>query len=310
MPMKSVVIIGASGFIGSHAVSKFRESGCRITTYSSKLNNWENVSQQQIDWNEPDFNRFPKADCVIYAATQVNDTIIRENPTKYISQNILVIEKLAETIAKTQSKPHVIHLSTASLYNSNLGINVDENSPISGNSDYDILKIKQERIWTHHKDKFAGLSILRLSNIFGRKNPDTESGRGFLENSVRRMMKREITSCYGNGEFLRDYLNINDLTDAIWKIANSSLSSRVETINVASGESIFLIDALRIAALEVKQVLGFMPVIEFVAPPDSISRTELRNFGIDVRKLRSKIDWNLKNNFEEHISNYIKELVK
>jgi len=308
--MKSVVIIGASGFIGSHAVSKFRESGWQITTYSSKLNNWENVSQEHINWNEPDFKEFPRADCVIYAATQVNNVIIRENPTKYISQNILVIDKLADAIAKTQSKPHVIHLSTASLYNSNFGINVDENFPISENSDYDILKMKQEEIWTHHKGKFAGLSILRLSNIFGRKNPDSESGRGFLENSIRRMLKGEITSCYGNGEYLRDYLNINDLTDAIWKIANSSLSSRVETINVASGESIYLIDALRIAALEVKQIMGFTPEIEFIVPPESTSRTEMRNFEIDVRKLRSKIDWDPKSNFQDHISSYIKGLVK
>ena len=273
------------------------------------MNNWENVSQQHIDWNEPDFKRFPKADCVIYAATQVNNAIIRENPTKYTAQNILVIEKLADTIAKTQSKPHVIHLSTASLYNSNLGINVDENSPVLGNSDYDVLKMEQERIWTHHQDKYAGLSILRLSNIFGRKNLDNESGRGFLENSVRRMLKGEITSVYGNGEYMRDYLNISDLSDAIWKIANSSLSSRIETINVASGESIFLIDALRIAALEVKRVMGFTPAIEFVVTPESISRTEMRNFEIDVRKLRSEIDWNLKNNFQDHISKYIKELV-
>ncbi len=307
--MKRVVIVGASGFIGSHLVTKFQKSGCEITTYSSRKNSWEGVSQVQIDWNEPLFENFPAADCVIYSATQVNDNLIRKNPKKSISQNLGVIEELTQTIKLLNLKPHIIHLSTVSLYNSNHDIQVNESSPISENSHYEILKKRQEDLFLEKVSNFSGLSILRLSNIFGRETLDEGSGRGFLEISINKMLNGELTMCYGHGKYLRDYLTINDLVDAIWKIANSSLNLRVETLNVASGESIYLIDALQIAALEVSKITSLKPIIKFTNPPDNISETETRNFKVDVRKLASTIEWNPQRNFQDFISSYVGKLV-
>lgn len=310
--MKSVTIVGASGFIGSNLTKKFLDLDWHVTTYSTKITNSANVTSKIVDWENPEFGEIPTTDCVIYAAAQVNNATLQRDPERFLSQGMVVTQNLVEGFKNMESHPHFIYLSTTSLYGAEEETLVDETFPTKNNSIYDSLKIKQEEYLQELASEgvFSGLSILRLSNIFGRTVPNLNGERGFLEKTILKMLEGEKIFCYGDGKYLRDYLDISDLVEIISIIADSSLRTENEVINVGSGISMYLIDALEHVAAEVSKVIEKEPIIEFSPLPAGSSPSDFRNYRIDISKLSSLTNWNPKRDFETNIKSYIKKIAE
>ena len=283
-----------------------------VTAYSSKKTNSVNVTSKMVDWENPEFGEIPTTDCVVYAAAQVNNAALQRDPVKFLLQGMDVTQNLVEGFKNMETHPHFIYLSTASMYGAEEETLVDESFPTKNNSIYDSLKIKQEEYLQELASEgvFSGLSILRLSNIYGRPVPNLNGERGFLEKTILRMLEGEKIICYGDGKYLRDYLDIADLIEIISIIADSSLRTANEVINVGSGISMYLIDALELVAADVSKVMKKEPIIEFNPLPAGSSPSDLRNYRIDTRKLSALTNWKPNRDFETNIKNYIKKIAE
>ena len=232
--MKSILVVGGAGYIGSHVVLAFLNAGYRVTVL-------DNMSTgQQINLiKEAEFilgdildrellkDLFTtKFDGVIHLAAlkAAGESMIY--PEKYTYQNINGTMNLLEAVSLSGTRT-VIFSSTAAVYGVPEYLPLDENHPINPINYYGFTKHEIERFleW-YHRLKNIQTASLRYFNAAGY-DPDgrilgLEKGP---ENLIPKVMEtlvglQDLFEVYGDdystpdGTCIRDYIHVSDLANA------------------------------------------------------------------------------------------------
>ena len=86
---------------------------------------------------------------------------------------------------------------------------------------------------------------------------------------------------YHGGEFIRDYLHVNDVCDAIKLVMNESSANDV--INVGSGTPYRFIDLINLA----RKILNSGSKINKINPPEFHKIVQVKDMFLDVEKLKA-----------------------
>lgn len=133
--MKKILIIGASGFIGSHLIEqglaqgKFQFIG--VDTYSTKIQPW--LNQKNFEFFQSDYQDLNELDEIIQKTDLVLSLAALCNPAQYNTVPLQVIESNYTQPMKLVEKCHryntpIIHLSTSEIYGRTLGSYVSQDS--------------------------------------------------------------------------------------------------------------------------------------------------------------------------------------
>lgn len=192
-----ILVAGGDGFIGSNLLNLLREKhGVSYVSYDLK----SHVDVCDIDGSDYDA-------IVLLAANLGHDM-------QMFNDNLRIYQWAIKQPA------HIIYTSSAAVYGDAVTPHT-EDEPTPAPTLYGISKLLGEQLI---KQACSNYTILRLANVYS--NGD---GNGAID-----IFKRGGNKIYGNGDDIRDYVNVKVVTEAIRKIALDPASYNQEILNISS----------------------------------------------------------------------------
>jgi UDP-glucose 4-epimerase len=226
MKKNNFIILGNTGFVGKnlHSYLIQKKKNYKIFGFGSKkidLSKEKKAIKLKKYINEKSIILF-----LSFNKTQRNASI------KDLEKNLNIIKNFNKVINIKKPKK-IIFFSTQSVYGEDTNnLNTTEKTLPDPTSYYGIAKYLAERLLKKKsEEKKIPLLIARIPRVYGVGDSIKNYGPSmFLDNFA----KEKNFSIWGNGEEKRDYININDLNNIIYKIAKNSYTG---VLNVCSGKS-------------------------------------------------------------------------
>ncbi len=215
------LVTGASGFIGSHLVSRLVAEGCEVVGIdinTAQRPTPEGATIDAVDIREANAVRRvvsetqPKA--VYHLAAQASVAVSMREPVADIEANVLGTVNLAQAAIESDIQRFVFFSTGGALYGEPERVPVSEDAPPQPESVYGASKLAAERYLRLLCDA-AGvdLSILRPANIYG-PGQDPHGEAGVIAIFAALMLAGEPAKIFGDGNQQRDYIHVDDALDA------------------------------------------------------------------------------------------------
>ena len=313
--MKTYLITGGAGFIGSTIAQKLLENGERVVVvdnfndfYDPQLKK-ENIKpfleNQNFEVYEVDirdvkglskiFNE-NKIDIVIHLAAMAGVRPSIENPMLYQDVNGMGTQNVLEQ-AKLHNIKKLVMASSSSVYGNCKEVPFREDMIVDfAISPYAATK-KANEVMAHVYHKLYGMNIimLRFFTVYGPKQrPDLA-----INKFTRMMMNGEEITMYGDGTTSRDYTYVDDIVDGVIRACGyvDANEDVYEIINLGSNNPISLKDMIA----TIGKVLGVEPKIrQMPMQPGDVDRTYA-----DISKARRLLGYEPKMTFEEGIRRFV-----
>jgi UDP-glucose 4-epimerase len=291
---KTVIVTGASGYIGSALVDKLKKFNCHIIrTSRTNLTPTDGVQDKILDLTKEEswIDIVSCADFIFHLAGNTSIPFAEKNVDKSLQSTLLPIANLIYASKKLKTSPKVIYASTATVYG------IIDIQPVSEEviprpiSIYDLHKLYAEQHLTMANNQgLLSFKSLRLANVYGPSLRESHSeDRGILSRITKACMQGHSISAYGGGNYLRDYIYIDDVVDAF--LCSCVADSPHMILNVASGIGTKVKAVFEMIAGEVKKNSGISSIITDTNWPDKINIIETRNFIGSNEKLKSMLGW-------------------
>jgi len=231
--LKSALVSGAAGFVGSHLVDRLLEEGFAVVGVdnfitgkeenlnSAKSNSKFSFLDLDVVSEIPDLGM--KFDYIFHAASPASPPKYFEYPIETMMVNSIGTKNLLELAIKNKSR--VIFFSTSEVYGDPLEHPQRESywgnvNPIGPRSIYDEAKRFGEAIVAQYvREKKVDAGIIRIFNTYGPRL-DPHDGR-VVSTFIRQAINGEALTINGDGNQTRSFCYISDLIDGIFKMAES-----------------------------------------------------------------------------------------
>lgn len=249
-----VLIIGGSGFIGSHIVDKFLKENWEVTIFDRQREIFR-PKMAGIIFEAGDIQN--KAllesivarnfDVIIYSLSTTTPKTSNDNPEFDIASNLIPTINLLDICTRHKTGKIVYLSSGGSIYgDSDAGMH-HENDSVSPICSYAITKLAAEKyLYMYQKLHGLNYTVLRVSNPYGpRQNPISK--QGVISIFLYKILTSQKIEIWGDGNIVRDYIYVSDVADACFQAAYSTKNG---ICNIGSGIGIPLKDLVNILAEE------------------------------------------------------------
>ena len=291
---KTVVVTGGSGYIGSALIDKLKKFNCQvIRTGRTKGIPISGVQDKILDLKSKEswIQIVSSADVVFHLAGNTSIPFAEENVDDSLLSNLLPIANLVFASKELKSCPKVVYASTATVYGMTDTLPVSEEVIPRPVSVYDLHKLYAEQHLTmaNHQGIISAKS-LRLANVYGPSLSESHSrDRGILSRITKACIQGDEINAYGGGNYLRDYIYIDDVVDAFLCSGISDMPHTV--LNVASGIGTTVKAVFEMIANEVGENAGIYSNVINTDWPQDVSIIEKRNFIASNKNLKSMHGW-------------------
>jgi dTDP-glucose 4,6-dehydratase len=325
--MKSVLVTGGAGFIGSnfiHYLFKNDDFNGRIInvdklTYAGNLDNlrdidkkyggkryfFENVDICDSTQMKQIFEKYDIDTVVHFAAESHVDRSIF-GPKDFIQTNILGTFNLLEIAREfwKENKDNYLfhHISTDEVYGSvKDGDCFYEHTSYKPNSPYSASKASSDHlVRAYYKTYGLPVTISNCSNNYG----PYQFPEKLIPLMTLNILEEKPLPVYGDGKNIRDWLYVEDHCAAIWKILKYGQTG--ETYNIGGEnewENIKLVNSLCeiIAGLNKKNKNYYKKLITYVKDRPGHDR----RYAINCDKLKDQLAWKQKYNFQDGLNKTI-----
>ena len=324
--MKSILLTGGAGFIGSNFVSYFLEThpdyhliNLDALTYAADLKNITLIPTARDRYTfvegsicdrtlvEKLFNEHDIRGVLHFAAESHVDNSIK-NPGVFIETNVNGTFTLLDVAYKKwMSAPFTykeeykdcrfLHVSTDEVYGTlgKTGL-FTENTPYAPNSPYSASKASSDMIVrSYHHTYGMNTVITNCSNNYGPKQHNEK----LIPTIIRKALKGESIPIYGDGKNIRDWLYVLDhckgidlafhkgKTGEVYNIGGRNEKDNLYIVNKICS----ILDARFPKATSHKELITF---VEDRAGHD-------RRYAIDASKIENELGWKADENFETGI---------
>jgi len=307
--MKKALVTGVAGFIGSHLAERLLREGFEVVGIDSfedyyarwiKEKNIESLLKNKSfiflkkNISSDDFFNLPQLesfDCIFHQAAQAG---VRKSWGKdfeiYTKNNILATQKLLE-YAKEKDVKKFIYASSSSVYGDAKSLPFKESSPTKPFSPYGVSKLAGENLcYLYFRNFGVPVVSLRYFTVYGpRQRPDMA-----FHKFIRGIILDEEIEIYGDGTQTRDFTYVDDVVEANILSLNSPPG---EVFNIGGGESISLIDALKL----IEKLLGKKAKVKKREP----QKGDLQDTLADIKKAKRIINYKPKVKIEEGLEKEI-----
>jgi dTDP-glucose 4,6-dehydratase len=314
--MKTILITGGAGFIGSHVVRLFvnkypdyRILNLDVLTYAGNLENLrdiENAANYQFIkgdiTDQPFIDRlFSEQDIhgVIHLAAESHVDRSIKDPLSFIKTNIIGTMNLLNGCRNSWSSfegRRFYHISTDEVYGSlgNEGLFTEE-TPYDPKSPYSASKASSDHLVRAYQNTY-GLPVV-LSNCSNNYGPN-QFPEKLIPLAINNLRNSRAVPVYGKGENIRDWLYVEDHATAIDRIYHEGRIG--ETYNIGGNNEWKNIDLIRLLCKIMDKKLNHTSgtaekLITFVKDR---AGHDLR-YAIDSSKISRELGWEPSVTFEE-----------
>lgn len=294
-----VLVLGGSGFLGSHIVDKFlaeKHDVCVYDLYPERFRR----SPKGIKFYTGDFGNVGALseliatgfDAVIHCVSTTTPKSSNESPEFDIQSNVIGTLNLLD-ICVRHGIGKLIFLSSGGTIYGDIGnvALVDESHPVRPMCSYGVSKLTIE----HYLDVYRHLRgldyvALRLSNPYGERQSPLRA-LGALTVFLHRTLKRQDVEVWGDGSVTRDFIYVVDVANAVYLATLNRISG---IFNVGTGTGLSLRDILA----QITRVVDMEPSVNWL-PSRSF---DVPRIVLDANKLKAATNWNVRTSIEEGVS--------
>jgi len=274
----SILITGATGFIGKHLVKK-------IPNYNIAVDqNGKNIDLRI----RKEVLKIKRSDIVIHLAGKIPS---EKNYSKniFFEHNFLGTLNILEYCIKKKVKK-IIFISSY-VYGNPEKNPISEKHQIKPHNTYTKSKVLSEELCKIYAEKYKiEIIILRPFNIFGNLQKDNS-----LISNIIKSIKNNSHITITNKNNKRDYLFIDDLIDAIIKLID--YKCKFEIFNIGSGKSYSFENVVQLFEKENKKKIKRKYKIS--------KKNSIPKIQADISKIKKEIKWNPKYTLVEGIEKII-----
>lgn len=313
--MKTYLITGGAGFIGSSLSERLIKEGNRVVAIDNFCNFYnptikENNVKELI--KNSNFKLYRNdirdresvkkifeennIDIVMHLAAMAGVRPSIENPVLYQEVNCMGTQNILEEM-KAHNVKNLVMASSSSVYGNCKEVPFKENMIVDfAISPYAATK-KANEVMTHVYHKLFDMNVimLRFFTVYGPKQrPDLA-----INKFTRLMLEDKEIPMFGDGTTSRDYTYIDDIVDGIIRSCNyvENNNDVYEILNLGNSSPVSLKEMINI----IGQVIGTEPKIkQLPMQPGDVDRTFA-----DISKAKKLIGYNPKTSFKEGIENFV-----
>ena len=285
--MARVLVTGGAGFVGSHVVDGLLAKGHEVLVVDdlstgTRSNLPAGAELVDLDVSDDGFVGVVKSfgpDVISHLAAQASVPVSMSDPELDARVNILGGLNVVRAAIEADCE-QVVYVNTGgALYGEPEYLPCDENHPIRPISAYGLSKWTSECYFRTMLPDSIPLKVLRLANIYGpRQDPHGESG--VIAIFLRKMLRGDQVTIYGDGEHTRDYVYVGDVVEA-HETAMKHDESLV--VNVGTGEGTSVNEIFR----RLQEVTGYgEPAHYGPARPGDV-----RHIALDASRARRVLGW-------------------
>ncbi|SEQ18438.1 NAD-dependent epimerase/dehydratase family protein [Neolewinella agarilytica] len=237
-----ILIIGSKGFIGTHCLNYFRQSGSEAWGCDVVVD-YTDQQYVQVDATNANYLKvFEGRDfdvCVnCSGAASVPDSLRR--PLRDFELNTYNVFRMLNAIRETTPGCKFINLSSAAVYGNPDSLPIVETQNLQPISPYGQHKLQAEAICREFRDHFdVATCSLRIFSAFG----DGLRKQLFWDLYQKGRSGNKVT-LWGTGMESRDFIHVDDIIQIIDLVIKKGSFSG-EAINVANGKEILIKDIVR-----------------------------------------------------------------
>jgi dTDP-glucose 4,6-dehydratase len=312
--MKTILVTGGAGFIGSnlvrHLYKKYPEYRLLVVdalTYAGNVHNCPDgaLGSKQYEFWYGDVRNgelmdtlVGQADIVVHMAAESHVTRSIYDNKLFFETDVLGTQAVANAVVKHRDRiDRFIHISTSEVYGTALTEKMGEEHPLNPMSPYASAKCGADRlVYSYWATYNVPAVIVRPFNNYGPYQ--------HLEKAVPRFITSVILgeplTVHGDGEMARDWLYVEDHCEALDALIHADTSEiRGQVINIGTERHR---SVLEIAEAVLKAMGPCDSQIQFVGGrPGQVFRHTA-----DATKLKKLIDWEPRLSFEEGLERTIR----
>jgi UDP-glucose 4-epimerase len=295
---KIALITGAAGFIGSHISDRLISAGYTVTGIddltSGKVENLpKGFDLRKMDIRDPEVQDVVteiRPDVVLHLAAQMSVAVSAKEPILDADINVVGSLNLLEGVRALEGKTvKFVHFSSGgTVYGEPTDLPASELTPVRPLSPYAASKLAVETYLPIY-ERLCGLqhSVIRLGNVYGpRQDPHGEAG--VVAIFAKAMLRKRPLKIFGTGTDERDYVYVDDVVEAVVKVAESSLSG---PFNIATGIGT---NPNRIFEM-IAELCDYEEDAVYAAPRAG----DIEKIYLDVSKAKAELDWSPAVSFED-----------
>ena len=232
--MKTVLVTGYNGFIGSNLIPELQKK-FRLIGVSKLKHSDINIKQIKHDISKNNMIRLPeKISTIIHLAGITGVDFCQSNPKKAFATNIQGTKQILELARKKDS--NVIFLSTSHVFGKVKNNTIKEDYEKNPNSVYGITKLAGEILCKSYSNSYGlNIGIPRLFSIYGPHAPIHSVSYSIIQQILT---KKNIR--LGNIKSERDFLYVKDAINAILIITKKN--KKFNDYNVGAGKGYSIIE--------------------------------------------------------------------
>jgi len=305
----SILVTGATGFIGSHLTELLIKKGYNVIAFDryNSDNHWGWLEEskykndcQVILGDIRDYDSVSKAmkgcKSVFHLAALIGIPYSYLSPLAYIRTNIEGTYNVLES-AKNLGLEQILVTSTSETYGTAQFVPISEDHPLVGQSPYSASKIGADQLAiSYYKSFNMPIKIVRPFNTYGPR----QSARAIIPTIVSQLMNNENKIKLGSLLPTRDLTFVEDTCDGFYEIYNSN-SLFGETTNIGMNSEISIGDLVILISELMKIEVKVEQKKERIRPKSS----EVERLVCSNSKILKETSWKPKYTLEEGINKFV-----
>jgi UDP-glucose 4-epimerase len=263
---RRVLLIGGSGFVGSHVGDEFLAQGWEVTVFGRSLERFREPSPR-ITYIPGHLNEHSvldgaiarNMDCVVHLVSSTYPSTSNADPAFDVRSNLVDTLAVLDSCVKHKVRKLMFASSGGTVYGVPKRLPISEDDPTNPICSYGIVKLALEKyLQLYHRLYGLEYVVLRISNPYGPRQDPTRI-QGAVSVFAAKILESKPITIWGTGRVVRDFIHVQDLA----RLFVAAAVSRVTGVfNASSGIGVSLNDLIAIItdqfgmAAEVNRVAG------------------------------------------------------
>ena len=298
--MKTSLVTGGAGFIGSHIVDRLLELGHKVIVIDNESSEGHDI----YHWNDRAQNHkvdirnyeeilplFKGVNYVFHLAAKASVQMSVDDPLPTISTQVMGTANVLEA-ARQNGVEKFMYSSTSACYGNNNPIPNIETMREDPLNAYAIGKLSGEQLVRAYYHLYGMKTVsFRYTNIYGERARHVGTYAPAVSKFLKMRSEGNALTIFGDGLQRRDFLHVSDVVDANTLMTHSELDEWGETYNLGYGKN-----------WSIQELADLICEEQVHLPP---REGEMRETLADISKITSHCNWKPKVNVVDWINKQI-----